>query len=148
MQKLMHMSKMNIFPWLSNIYRWRIYLWNVSYAFRKTAHSSKQHVSVRAHAAFLSEHMTGRAALNWNYKLLYFMSFFTSPSYKACHMFRTKCIMPFLCSSSVCVLFPIDIFFRCTCIKLNINGIASYRIAYKKYTAQPLSKFFAVAFCV
>ncbi len=30
-------SKMEIFPWLSNIYRWRIYLWNVSYALRKTA---------------------------------------------------------------------------------------------------------------
>ncbi len=51
-------SKMDIFPWLSNIYRWRIYLWNVSYAFRKTARSSKQHVSARAHAAFLSEHLT------------------------------------------------------------------------------------------
>ncbi len=25
-------SKMEIFPWLSNIYRWRIYLWIVSYA--------------------------------------------------------------------------------------------------------------------
>ncbi len=33
-------SKMEIFPWLSNIYRWRIYLWDVSYAFRKRAHSS------------------------------------------------------------------------------------------------------------
>ncbi len=48
-------SKMEIFPWLSNIYRWRIYLWNVSYTFRKRAHSSKQRVTVRAHAAFLSE---------------------------------------------------------------------------------------------
>ncbi len=45
--KLMHFwQQMNIFPWLSNIYRWRIYLWNVSSAFRKRAHSSKQHVSV------------------------------------------------------------------------------------------------------
>ncbi len=48
-------SKMEIFPWLSNIYRWRIYLWNVSYAFKKRAHSSKQRISVRAHATFLSE---------------------------------------------------------------------------------------------
>ncbi len=38
--------KMDMFPWLSNIYRWRIYLWNVSYPFRKTAHSSKQRVSI------------------------------------------------------------------------------------------------------
>ncbi len=30
--------KMEIFPWLSNIYRWRVYLWNVSYVLRKTAH--------------------------------------------------------------------------------------------------------------
>ncbi len=43
-------SKMEIFPWLSNIYRWRIYLWKVSYAFRKTAHL--KHIK---HAAFLSE---------------------------------------------------------------------------------------------
>ncbi len=39
-------SKMDIFRWLSNIYIWRIYMWNVSYAFRKRTHSSKQHVSV------------------------------------------------------------------------------------------------------
>ncbi len=31
-------SKMEIFPWLSNICRLRIYLWNVSYALRKTPH--------------------------------------------------------------------------------------------------------------
>ncbi len=40
--------------------------------------------------------------------------------------------MHFLRSSSVCVL-PIDIFFGCARIKLDINGIASYRIGYKKY---------------
>ncbi len=40
--------KIEIFPWLSNIYRWRIYLWNVSNAFRKRAHSSN--------SASLSEH--------------------------------------------------------------------------------------------
>jgi len=33
-------SKMETFPRLSNIYRWRIYLLNVSNAFRKRAHSS------------------------------------------------------------------------------------------------------------
>ncbi len=45
-------------------------------------------------------------------------------------MFRTNCIMHFLRSSSVCVL-P-RYFFRCARIKLlyiDINGIASYRIA-------------------
>ncbi len=71
----------------------------------------EKHLSA-AHAAFLSEHLRGRAraALNWNYRLLYLTSFFFfySPSYKACHMFRTNCIMHFLRSSSVCVL-PIDI---------------------------------------
>ncbi len=41
--------------------------------------------------------------------------------------------MHFLHSSSVCVLLPIDTFFGCARIKLYINGIASYRIAYKKY---------------
>ncbi len=46
-------------------------------------------------------------------------------------MIRTKCIVLFLRSSSVCVLLPIDIFFGCAGIKLDINGIASYRIAYK-----------------
>ncbi len=49
-------------------------------------------------------------------------------------MFRTNCIMHFLRSSPVCVL-P-RYFFRCAHIKLlyiDINGIASYRIAYKKY---------------
>ncbi len=57
-------SKMDIFPWLSNIYRWRIYLWNISYAFRKTAHLKhiKQCDSLSvAHASFLSEHLMGRA---------------------------------------------------------------------------------------
>ncbi len=52
--------------------------------------------------------------------------------------------MHFLRSSSVCVL-PIDILFRCARIKLKINRIASYRIAYKiyqyiiqtQYTTQP-----------
>ncbi len=59
-------SKMEIFPWVSNIYRWRIYLWNVSYALRETAHL--KHIKQReaslseAHAAFLSEHLTDRAA--------------------------------------------------------------------------------------
>ncbi len=39
-----------IFPWLSNIYRWRIYLWNVSYAFRKTMRlcQGTRSLSVRA----------------------------------------------------------------------------------------------------
>ncbi len=75
-----------IFPWISNIYRGRIYLWNVSYAFRKTAHSSKQSASLSAaHADFLSEHLTGRAALNWNCKLCYYiLRVFYNPSYKAC----------------------------------------------------------------
>ncbi len=41
--------------------------------------------------------------------------------------------MHFLRSSSVCVLLPIDFYFGCTRIKLDINGIASYCIAYKKY---------------
>ncbi len=53
--------------------------------------------------------------------------------------------MHFLRSSSVCVLLPIDIYFGCSRIKLDINGIASYCIAYKiyryiiqtRYTAQP-----------
>ncbi len=39
--------------------------------------------------------------------------------------------MHFLLSSSVCVLLPIDIFFGCDRIKLDINGIGSYRITYK-----------------
>ncbi len=58
--------------------------------------------------------------------------------FKALHiklvMFRTNCIMQFLRCSSVCVL-P-RIFFRCARIKLlyiDINDIASYRIAYKEY---------------
>ncbi len=29
-------SKMDVFAWLSNIYRWKIYSWHVSYALRKT----------------------------------------------------------------------------------------------------------------
>ncbi len=40
--------------------------------------------------------------------------------------------MHFLSSSSVCVLLP-RYFFGCARIKLDINGIALYRIAYKKY---------------
>ncbi len=63
-------SKMNIFPWLSNIYRWRIYLWNLSYAFRKRARS-----------------LSVRAALSWNYKLLYLTSFF-----KALHIKLVTCV--------------------------------------------------------
>ncbi len=39
--------------------------------------------------------------------------------------------MHFLRSSSVCAPLLIDIFFGCACIKLDINGIASYRIAYR-----------------
>ncbi len=32
-KKVVHVcNKMDIVPWLSNIYWWRIYLWNVSYA--------------------------------------------------------------------------------------------------------------------
>ncbi len=46
-------------------------------------------------------------------------------------MFRTNCIKHFLHSSSVCVLLTIDIVFGCARIKLDINGITSYRIAYK-----------------
>ncbi len=46
--------KMEIFPLLSIIYRWRIYLWNISNAFRKRA-QLKQLITVRAHADFLWE---------------------------------------------------------------------------------------------
>ncbi len=63
--------------------------------------------------------------------------FYKSPSYKARHMFRTNCMKHFLSWSSVGV-FP-DALVSNYCI----NGIASYRIAYKiyivqaRYTAQP-----------
>ncbi len=126
-------SKMEILPWLSNIYRLRMYLWIVSYALRKTANtlnsarsisvSGTRSLSVRASDRESASHFKQTI----NYRLLYLMSFFFySPSYKACHMFRTNCIMHFLRSSSVCVL-P-RYFIRCARIKLlyiNINCIAS-----------------------
>ncbi len=127
-------SKMEIFPWISNIYRWRIYLWIVSYALRKTANTlnSARSVSVSGTRSLSVRASDGASESRFklkrfiNYRLLYLTSFFYSPSYKACHMFRTNCIMHFLRSSSVCVL-P-RYFIRCARIKLlyiNINCIAS-----------------------
>ncbi len=44
-------SKMDIFAWLSNIYRWKIYLWHVSYTLRKTKclKCIKQHRYIPCH---------------------------------------------------------------------------------------------------
>ncbi len=91
------------------------------------------------HTAFVSEHFTGRAraALNSNYinyRLLYLTSF-----YKALHIKLVTCLEQIvLCTVSTAVqsVSSLDIFFRCARIKLlyiDINGIASYCIAYKKY---------------
>jgi len=52
---------------LSNIYRWRICLWNVSWALRIAAHlkriKQRKYLSV-SQQQYLSEHLTGQAALN------------------------------------------------------------------------------------
>ncbi len=61
---------MEISPRLSNIYRRRIYLWNVSNAFRKRAHSSKQHVSVSG-----TRSVSIRAALNSKIHHCWYTSF-------------------------------------------------------------------------
>ncbi len=84
-------SKMEIFPWLSNIYRWRLYLWNVSYAFRKTAHL--KHVSVSG-----TRSLSVRALLNkLNYRLLYLTSIF-----KALHIKFVTCLEQIvLCTFSI-----------------------------------------------
>ncbi len=52
---------------------------------------------------------------------------------KACHMFRTKCIMHFLRSSSVCVLLPIDIFLDA----LVSNSILTVLL----HTVSPIKKY-------
>ncbi len=124
---------------ISNVYRWRIYLWNVSYALGKTARLKhiKQHLCQRHTQPFCQSIWQGECEPLYtetlNYRLLYLTSFFFKALNKACHMFRTNCIMHFLRRSSVCVL-P-RYFFQMRSIKLlyiNINSIASY-IAYKEY---------------
>ncbi len=108
-------SKMNIFTWLSNIYRWRIYLWNVSYALRKTAHLKhiKQRESLAvAHAVFLSEHLTASCFKLYeiiNYRLLYLSSLF----FKAFHIKLVTCLEQIvLCTFSTAVqsVSSLDIF--------------------------------------
>ncbi len=61
---------MEISPRLSNIYRRRIYLWNVSNAFRKRAHGSNQHVSVSG-----TRSVSIRAALNSKIHHCWYTSF-------------------------------------------------------------------------
>ncbi len=128
-------SKMEIFPWLSNIYRWRIYLWNVSYALRKTARLKhiKQCISGTGNLSVRASDRDNASHFKLKTIGYYLMRFF-----KALHIkldtFRTNCIMHLLHSSSVC-FFPRYVF-RCAHIKLlyiNIKGIASYRIAYREY---------------
>ncbi len=76
---------MEIFPWLSNIYRWRIYLWNVSYAFRKTAHSSKQCVSVSGEAVLTLRDMTSDAQMPWH------LTHRRHDTCQTCDIWRTTC---------------------------------------------------------
>ncbi len=87
-------------------------------------HLGKQHISNTLNSALCQRHTQpfcqSRFKLKLNYMLLYLTSFF---------------LKLFMLSSSVCVLHCI---FRCarfqtTVQYIDINGIASYHIAYKKY---------------
>ncbi len=66
-----------------------------------------------AHAAFLSEHLTGRVTLNRNYRLLYLTSLFISLHIKL--VTRLEQIVLFTFSATVQ---SVSYFFRCARIKL------------------------------
>ncbi len=105
--------KIEIFPWLSNIYRWRIYLWNVSYAFRKTAW-----VSVSG-----TRSLSVRAVLNWNKTI----GFYILRVFKALHIKFVTCLEQIvLCTFSTAAQSVSSAIFSDALV-------SNYSIAYKEY---------------
>ncbi len=102
---------------ISNVYRWRIYLWNVSYALGKTARLKhiKQHLCQRHTQPFCQSIWQGECEPLYtetlNYRLLYLTSFFLKPLIKLVTCLEQIVLCTF--SAEVQSVSSLDIFFRC-----------------------------------
>ncbi len=132
-------SNMEISPWLSNIYRWRIYLWNVSYAVRKTAHLKhiKQRISVSTHSLSVRA-SDGASASRFKlklesigYRLLYLTSFLKTLDIKLVTCLEQIVLSTFseTVQSSAWYFFQISDFFRF----LNVFSFQTTVNRYKWY---------------